>query len=369
MSTTIEDTATPEERTPAKTALTTEIAVIDERTIRDKIYEIRGVKVMLDFDLAEIYGYSTSAFNQQVRRNANRFPDDFRFQLTQGDLDDLSRSQIVILNRGEGRGSNLKYFPWAFTESGIYMLMSILNGELAVVQSIALIRTFHAMKDYIVENQGLVGQRDLLRLSMQTAENTEAIRRVQIMMREHDDKLADVLEKLSDTVKSSEISPFLLDFSKPEDQREYLLMNGQPAKADETYIDIYSKAKHTVILVDNYINIKTLRLLQDVQPGVTVTVFSDNIGNMLHASDYADFQVEFPNVPVTFLTTAGIMHDRFIVLDYGTSDEKMYHCGASSKDAGVNRTTAIAEFTSADMKASMHMLIDKLKLNPSLILR
>ena len=98
-------------------------------------------------------------------------------------------------------------------------------------------------------------------------------------------------------------------------------------------------------------------------------VFSDNIRNMLHASDYADFQVEFPNIAVTFQTTAGIMHDRFIVLDYGTPDEKMYHCGASSKDAGVSRTTAIAEFTLEDMKASMHTLIDKLKLNPKLILK
>lgn len=369
MDTTIDNPTAVEEKAVIDTAATTEIAVIVERTIRDKIYEVRGVKVMLDFELAEIYGYSTSAFNQQVRRNANRFPDDFRFQLTQNDLDELSRSQIVILNRGEGRGSNLKYLPWAFTESGIYMLMSVLKGELAVTQSIALIRTFRAMKDYIVENQSLVGQRDLLRISIQTAENTEAIRQVQVMMREHDDKLADVLEQLGDTVKSSEISPFLLDFSKPEDQREYLLMNGQPAKADETYINIYSRAKQTVFLVDNYINIKTLRLLQDVQPGVMVTVFSDNIRNMLHASDYADFQIEFPNIPVTFQTTAGIMHDRFIVLDYGTPDEKMYHCGASSKDAGVSRTTAVAEFTSADMKASMHTLIDKLKLNPALVLR
>ena len=240
MDTTIDNPTAVEEKAVIDTAATTEIAVIVERTIRDKIYEVRGVKVMLDFELAEIYGYSTSAFNQQVRRNANRFPDDFRFQLTQNDLDELSRSQIVILNRGEGRGSNLKYLPWAFTESGIYMLMSVLKGELAVTQSIALIRTFRAMKDYIVENQSLVGQRDLLRISIQTAENTEAIRQVQVMMREHDDKLADVLEQLGDTVKSSEISPFLLDFSKPEDQREYLLMNGQPAKADETYINIYS---------------------------------------------------------------------------------------------------------------------------------
>ena len=156
-----------------------EIAVIDDRSIRDKIYEIRGMKVMLDFDLAEIYGYTTSAFNQQVKRNEERFPSDFRFQLTQEEIEVLSRSQNVILNTGNGRGSNLKYLPWAFTESGIYMLMSVLRGDLAIQQSIALIRIFRAMKDYIVETQDLVSQRDLLRLSLQTNENTEAIRRLQ----------------------------------------------------------------------------------------------------------------------------------------------------------------------------------------------
>ena len=340
-----------------------EIAIVDERTIRDKIYEVRGVKVMLDFELAEIYGYTTKAFNQQVKNNIGKFDEDFRFQLTKEEAEIL-RSKNLTSSWGGTR-----YLPWAFTESGIYMLMTVLRGDLATQQSKALIRTFRAMKDYIIENQSLIGQRDLLRLSMQTAENTEAIRQVQTMMREHDDKLADVLEQLNDTVKSSEISPFLLDFSMPEDQREYLLMNGQPAKADETYIDIYSKAKKTVFIVDNYINIKTLRLLQSVRSGVSVTVFSDNLRNLLHASDYADFQTEFPGISVTFQTTAGMMHDRFIVLDYNSPDEKMFHCGASSKDAGVHRTTAISEFTSDGMKASMHTLIDKLIANPQLVLK
>ena len=348
----------------------TEIAIIDERTIRDKIYEVRGVKVMLDFELAEIYGYTTKAFNQQVKNNIAKFDEDFRFQLTKEEFEIL-RSKILTSSWGGTR-----YLPWCFTESGIYMLMTVLKGDLATQQSKALIRTFRAMKDYIVENQNLVSQRDLLRISMQTSENTETIRNVQNiimdqqkLLLEHDDKLADVLEQLNDTVKSSEISPFLLDFSKPEDQREYLLMNGQPAKADETYIDIYSKAKQTVYIVDDYINIKTLRLLQNVKSGVAVTVFSDNHYNLLHASDYADFQIEFPGIPVTFQTSAGMMHDRFIVLDYGTSDERIFHCGSSSKDAGVHRTTAISEFASADVRTGMHTVIDKLRGNPPLLLR
>ena len=102
----------------------TEIAIIDEFTIRDKIYEVRGMKVMLDFELAEIYGYTTKAFNQQVKRNEDRFPEDFRFQLTQEEFDELSRSQFVTLNSGGGRGSNIKYLPWAFSESGLFAFLN-----------------------------------------------------------------------------------------------------------------------------------------------------------------------------------------------------------------------------------------------------
>ena len=362
----------------------TEIAIIDERSIRDRIYEIRGVKVMLDFDLAEIYGYETKAFNQQVKRNEDRFPADFRFKLTRDEIDELVRSQFVTSrNTFQGQGGGTRYLPWAFTESGIYMLMTVLKGELAKQQSIALIRIFRSMKDYIVETQGLVTQRDILRLSLQTNENTEAIRRLQSwlgdqqkivaeqqkLLLEHDDMLAEALTEIGETLKKSDISPVLLQFDVPEDQKEFLLREGHPAKADVAYMDIYSKAKKSVYIVDNYINIKTLRLLQDVKSGVTVTIFSDNIRHQLHASDYADFQMEFPSIPVTFISTGGIMHDRFIILDYEEPDERIYHCGASSKDAAVRLTTAITELTSADIKPHLHMLIDQMKNNPALILR
>ena len=356
----------------------TEIAIIDERSIRDKIYLVRGVQVMLDFELAEIYGYTTKAFNQQVRRNADKFPDDFRFQITRDELDNLVRSQIVTSRDDtifHGQSGGLRYLPWCFSESGIYMLMTVLKGDIATRQSIVLIRTFRAMKNYIVENQSLISQREIIRLSMQISDNTQTIQSMKStlseqhkMLLDHDDKLTDVLEQLGDTVKESEISPFLLDFSKPDDQKEYLLLNGQPAKADETYISIYSRAKKTVYIVDDYINIKTLRLLQDVRSGVTVSVFSDNRYNKLHLNDYEDFQTEFPNIPVTFHTSSGMMHDRFIVLDYGEKDEQMFLCGSSSKDAGVHRTTAIVELSSAEMRAGMHGLIDKLKTNPELAL-
>lgn len=345
-----------------------EISVVDEHRIRSKIYVVRGVQVMLDFDLAEIYGYSTTAFNQQVKRNAVKFDDDFRFQLTRDEINQLSISQNVTSIQTAGVKGGRSRLPWAFTESGIYMLMTVLKGDLATLQSKALIRTFRAMKDYIVENQPLLGQRDLLRLSLQTSENTQAIQDLQTVLIDHDDKLSNILSQCNEMLRRSEISPFLLDFNRPNDQKEYLLLNGQPAKADETYIDIYSRARKSVYIVDDYISIKTLRLLQDVQPGVAVNIFSDNVGKHLHNSDRQDFQMEFRNISITFQISAGIMHDRFIVLDYGEPDERMFLCGASSKDAGIHKTTAIVELTSADMRISMHGLIDKLKLNPALVL-
>ena len=108
------------------------VAVIDSESIRDKIYEVRGVKVMLDFELAEIYGYETKNFNRQVKNNAAKFEgDDFMFQLTNEETAELSRCKNFTLKRGTGRGSNLKYNPYAFTEQGVYMLMTVLRGELA----------------------------------------------------------------------------------------------------------------------------------------------------------------------------------------------------------------------------------------------
>lgn len=362
---------------PKKIESNSAISVIDERALRDKIYNVRGVKVMLDFELAEIYGYTTSAFNQQVKNNITKFDEDFRFQLSHEELDQLSMSKNLISIQTKGVKGGRSKLPWAFTESGIYMLMTVLRGDLATRQSKALIRTFRAMKDYIAETQGLVTQRDLLRLSMQTTENTESIRSIhtmleeqQKMLLEHDEKLVDAFERISKTVKQSDLSPVMLKFDLPEDvQTEYLIREGQPVKADVTYMDIYSSAAKTVYIVDNYINIKTLRLLQNVQPGVNVTVFSDNLRNQLHLSDYKDFQTEFPSITIDFITTGGIMHDRFIILDYGNPDERMFHCGASSKDAAVKLTTAITEMMSGDMKAQMHVLIDQMKQNPPLTLK
>ena len=225
------------------------------------------------------------------------------------------------------------------------------------------------MKDYIVQNQSLINQRDYLHLSMQVPDTQQAVQDIRIQMIEQGDRLNDLFGQMQETVKRSEISPFMLDFSKPDDVKEYLILNGQPAKADETYIDIYSMAKKTIYIVDNYVSIKTLRLLQNVQLGDSVIVFTDNLRNQLHASDYADFRTEFPGIQISFQQTGRTTHDRFIVLDYGTTDERIFHCGASSKDAGIKLMTAISEMTDPDFIASFDAVIQRYLGNPVLVLR
>lgn len=312
-------------------------AVIDEQNIQGLIYDIRGQKVMLDVDLAGIYGYETRAFNQQVKRNMEKFDgDDFMFRLDEKESENL-RSQFVTSSWGGTR-----YLPYAFTEQGIYMLMTVLKGELAVKQSKALIRTFKKMKDYIIENQGLLGQREYLRLSMQTTENIRDIMELRNSLSEVEEKVAGVVDKLGDVVTHSELSEVMIDFGNPAVRRGFLILNGQPVEADLAYAEIYGQDEKSIYVIDNYIGLKTLALLKNARPKVEIIIFTDNLGKGLHKTEYDDFAKEYPNLGITLKTSGGIFHDRYIILDDGTKSEKIYHCGASSKDAG-NRVTTITE--------------------------
>ena len=133
-----------------------EILIQDENDLRTKIHTIRGVQVMLDFDLAEIYGYDTRSFNKQVTNNIERFDEDFRFQLTKEEFDEL----ILMCKNCTSSWGGTRKLPYAFTEQGIYMLMTVLKGDLAIEQSKTLIRLFKSMKDYLIENQPLLTQKD-----------------------------------------------------------------------------------------------------------------------------------------------------------------------------------------------------------------
>ena len=339
--------------------------------IKDAIYTIRGVKVMLDADLAEIYGYTTKAFNQQVKNNIEKFDADFRFQLTKEEYQQILKSKILtskentnnsISDKYESdnvlRSKNLtielkqgkfsKYLPYVFTEQGVYMLMTVLKGELATQQSKALVRAFKTLKDFVIDNTTLVGQRELLQLSVQTTQNT-----------------SDIAEIKDNMVTKADLAKVVQDFTDPNTRREYLILNGESVEANIAYSSIYKTAKHSIFVIDNYIGLKTLVLLKNAVPSVHITIFSDNIGRGLHQSDYNDFHNQYPTIQLEFRKTCGIYHDRYIVVDYGRKAEKIYHCGASSKDAG-KKVTTISKVTDRQV---YHPLVDALLLNPVLSLK
>ena len=228
------------------------------------------------------------------------------------------------------------------------MLMTVLKGALAVDQSKALIRTFKGMKDFIVENRYLLGNKELVQLSVQTAQNT-----------------AEIAEIKNTMVTKTDLAKVVRDFTDPMTRREYLILNGESVEANIAYSTIYKSAKRSVFVVDNYIGMKTLALLKNVMDGVSVIVFSDNIGRVLHQTDYDDFHRQYPNVQIVFHKTCGVFHDRYIILDYDTETERIFHCGASSKDAG-NKVTTITEV--ADRQV-YHQIVDALLNNPVLSLR
>ena len=189
------------------------IVKVTEELIKAKTYEVRGYKVMLDFDLAKICGYSTKAFNQQVKNNSERFASDFAFKLTKEEVNNL-RSKNLTSSWGGSR-----YLPNAFTEQGIYMLMTILKGDLAVKQSIDLVRTFKKMKDYILENRELIGQRKLLQLSMETANNRIEISKINSDMISIEKQISDVVEGLKDVVTKSELADMMNSFISDDDEK------------------------------------------------------------------------------------------------------------------------------------------------------
>ena len=337
-----------------------EMMIVNHEFLVKKIYIIRGQKVMFDFELAEIYGYETKNFNRQVKNNIEKFEgEDFMFRLTEEEMDDL-RCKLFTSSWGGTR-----YLPYVFTEQGIYMLMTVLKGDLAVRQSRALIRTFKQMKDYIVENQGLIGQREFLQLSMQITSNVVEMQDLRRDLMNVEDKVAGLVDNLGSVVHKSELSDLILDLSNPQLKYGFLLLNGQPIEANLAYKDIYSIAKKSIYIVDNYIGVKTLVLLKDIPSSVEITIFSDNVGKGLHTLEYQDFCKEYPFRKIKFQKSGGEFHDRYIIIDWNTDKQRIYHGGASSKDAG-QRITSIMEVVDQVVYAD---LINKLLKNPILQLK
>lgn len=188
--------------------------------------------------------------------------------------------------------SKSRYNPHVFTEQGLYILMTVLKGPLAVKQSKALIRTFKKMNGFISD----------------------------------DDK--------------------------------WLMFNAKFSSADEVYESVYRQAKSSIYVVDNYIGLRTLVHLKNSPEGVDVILFSDNVGNnKLHNIEYTDFCKEYPTVKLSMKKTGGIFHDRFIVLDYGTDDERVFLCGASSKDAGARISSIVEDYGTAKYNSVIEALL------------
>lgn len=223
------------------------------------------------------------------------------------------RSQIVTPDLWAAGKGGRSYLPYAFTEQGIYMLMTVLKGELATKQSIALIDAFKSMKDHIAENRPLLGTDELVKLVQTVDEHSNAIKEIR-------NDLKTVMDNFVDESKC----------------KHFVILNGEKFEADLAYQDIYSKAKSSIIVIDGYIDIKTLQLLKFAKSSITITVISDNKArNSLNVTFIQD-----SGLSVTFKASNGRFHDRYIILDYKTPDERFYHCGASSKDTG-NRITTI----------------------------
>ena len=324
-----------------------EIVIIDETTIKSKIYYIRNQKVMLDFELAEIYGYETKTFNQQVKNNIEKFDEDFRFQLTKDEWEFL-RSKILTSKSDEGSGGR-RYMPYVFTEQGIYMLMTVLRGELAVKQSKALIRMFKQMKDFIIENRDFLSSKEMAQLLLQTSQNTNYIM-------QHSKEIANINDKISTFATKEDLKKVMDNFIDSNTYKHFLLLNGDKIEADVAYTKIYKSAKKSIYVIDNYIGLKTLELLRAARDNMQIIVFSDNVRNkdMLTKNILDDFRKDYPNIDLNLKIADKKYHDRYIAIDFGAENEAFYLCGASSKDAG-NKISSITriEESSKDMYHTM----------------
>lgn len=272
-----------------------EIIILNENDLKNKIYTIRGVQVMLDSDLAEIYGYETKRFNEQVKNNIERFDEDFRFQLTQDEVDVL-RSKFSTTNISTMSRS----LPYAFTEQGIYMLMTVLKGELAVKQSKTLIRLFKQMKDFVLTNSQLFAEIDSIKKHLIESD----------LHHKENDKRIDELFTLMEKYKIEE--------------KQGIFFQGQIFDAYAKFESFIQSAKKEIVLVDGYVDLTVLERLAKKQKGVNVLLYTDSKTKITNL-DVQKFNAQYPTLTLNFTSK---MHDRFLIID----NSVLYHIGASLKD-------------------------------------
>lgn len=222
--------------------------------------------------------------------------------------------------------------------------MTVLKGEKAINQSKALIRLFKEMKDYIMYTNSFITKDEFIKLAIETNKNTKDIKYIKENM-----------------VTKKELSKIMDKFIDESKFKEYLFLDGQMVEADIAYTDIYNTSKKSIYIIDNYISLKTLALLKNSKS--EIIIFSDNTNKCLHKEEYLDFIKEY-GLNIKFIKTKSKFHDRYIVIDYNTNSECIYHCGSSIKDSGKRVTTIM----NIENKKIYHSLIDNLMKNNELVL-
>ena len=267
------------------------------KEIEEKIFTFRGIQVMIDKDLADVYGVKTKALNQAVKRNIERFPERYRFQLSDKELDELVTKcdRLVTLKHSSSN-------PFVFTEQGVSMLASVLKSDTAVQTSIKIIDAFVAMRHFMLSNAKLFAEIDNLK---QNQIKTE------VHLLENDKKIDQILT--------------LLDKNNKEDKQR-LFFDGQIYDAFSLMVSIVKKANKDIILIDNYVNIETLDILSKKKEMVNVRIITSK-KTKLTQSDIDKFNTQYPSITLSF---SDKYHDRFFIIDHSTA----YHIGASIKDAG-----------------------------------
>lgn len=311
----------------------------------------------MDYDLAELYGYEVKRLNEQVKRNITRFPEDFMFQLSKEEIpENFLKSQNATLNEnGNKRGLHIKKLPYAFTEQGIYMLATVLRGELAEQQSIFIMRAFREMRHYIKQNQQFVTQSEMSLVTAKVSEISAQVTGIADWKKNTENELKNI-QKSIDTINEN--------FVSDKDFKNFVIYKGQKFEADAAYIDIYQQATVSIYVVDDYMNTKTLQLLSQKKQGVEVVLFTENghgRNGFLTTAVVSDFVNQYP--PLRIKPNPDC-HDRLIVIDYGLDTEQAYHCGASSKDAG-KKLCAINKIEHTNM---IHPVIDQLLLGENKVI-
>ena len=250
---------------------------------------------MLDSDLVRLYEVETKSLNRAAARNADRFPDDFRFQLTKIE-DESLRCQIGTSKATDGRGGR-RYLPYVYTEQGIAMLSGVLRSEVAVQTSINIMRALVAMRHFLAENSTLLER-------LRNIESSQAV-----FQRLTDERFDQVFRLLEGEVE----------------RPQRIFFAGQMFDAFSLLADLAGRAEREIVLVDGYVDVHTLNILAKKREGVAVTVYTSS--NRLTPDDVDVFNAQYPQL--TVLHTKAF-HDRFLILD----DKTAYHIGASLKDAG-----------------------------------